>query len=162
MPQHICTLSSSALKYEWKFGCGTIIMMAEVTMEKGELTPATLLLTMEALIIVSEEEDCQDRVLAIVDAKVDECLDDPTRLIIIPSDGKKAVYDQEDITNERIVQFVMEARGSNFGDMTTEVGKNSEEENLVFLANPITKIAFLDAFQIAKAHLKRFGYPLLM
>ena len=162
LPQHICSLPSSSLKYEWKLACGSVVLMVEVT--TSSMVPATLILTMEAIIIISEEEDCQERVLAVVDTVVQGEDDDPTRLEIFPLEGQQATYDQEDITNERIVQFVRDVRESKLGtkDSSFPYVDKKEEEKLVFFATPITRLAFLDSFRIVKAHLKRFGYPLLL
>ena len=155
LPQPICGLSSSSLKYEWKLDCGMIIKMAEVTMEKEVLTPASLILTSEALIIVNEDEDSPDRVFAILDAKLKKSWSDPTRLELIQI-NTSSKPEQEDIINERIVQFVLGTSAPN------KLDEEGNEEKLVFFANHVTVVAFYDAFQVAKAHLKRHGFPILM
>ena len=52
LPQHICTLGSSSLKYEWKLSSSQVLMMTEVTMDNKCLSPSSLILTTEAVILV--------------------------------------------------------------------------------------------------------------
>lgn len=161
MPEPICALTSSALKYEWKLECGPIVIMAEVTMEKDGMIATSLILTSEAIILVGDEEDAQDRIFAIVDVEIRRCDEDPTRFELIPLMEKKSSNEQEDITNERIVQFVLESGGGGTLNNTNNQDEK-EDEKLVFYADSTTTVAFYDAFQVAKAHLRRFGFPILM
>ena len=106
---------------------------------------------------VSEEEDAQEHVHAILDVKLRESSLDPTRLEIIPVETKRSTSDQEDITNERIVQFVLESRAGTEHTGTSTRDYDEEEtaslDKLIFYANPVRKIAFLNAFHVALSNL---------
>ena len=82
---------------------------------------------------------------------------DPTRLEIIPVETKRSTSDQEDITNERIVQFVLESRAGTEHTGTSTRDYDEEEtvnlDKLIFYANPVRKIAFLNAFHVALSNL---------
>lgn len=80
IPEHICSASSSSLKFAWKMLASsgnrssiTLLDMAEVTKESndGQWSASTLLLTSEAVFIVSAEEDAQ--VGGIEFRKVTQC-----------------------------------------------------------------------------------------
>ena len=53
LPQHICSLGSSPLKYEWKLSSSQVLMVIEVTMDNKCLSPSSLILTTEAIVVVS-------------------------------------------------------------------------------------------------------------
>ena len=106
---------------------------------------------------VSEEEDAQEHVYAILDVKLRESSLDPTRLELIPIESKRATNDQEDITNERIVQFVLESGGT-VSNVAPNRPYDDEEpicpDRLIFYANPVRKVAFLNAFRVALSNLQ--------
>lgn len=84
---HVCTFISGSLKYSWKIIAGsnlhdtTVLSMLDVTTSSS--APATLVLTSEALFVVSGEEDAQEAVHAISDVDCVECQDDPTKINIV-------------------------------------------------------------------------------
>ena len=60
LPQHICSVNSSKLKFEWTMdSIQGILTMIEVTQQNNGMVPATLVLTSDAIFLMSEEEDCQ-------------------------------------------------------------------------------------------------------
>lgn len=70
IPEPICTGSSSGLKYSWKMlsaTSGTFFEMIEASKESSDSQwlASTILLTSEALFIVSAEEDSQEAVFAL-------------------------------------------------------------------------------------------------
>ena len=81
---------------------------------------------------------------------------DPTRLELIPIEAKRAFNDQDEITNERIVQFVLESRGNVNVPDDDEDGTTETicPDKLIFYVNPVRKIAFLNAFHVALSNLQ--------
>jgi len=63
-----------------------------------------------------------------------------------------------DITNERIVQFVLESGGTVNNSISNrplyDDAEASSTEKLVFYANPVRKVAFLNAFHVALSNLQ--------
>ena len=60
LPQHICSVNSSKLKFEWTMdSIHGILTMIEVTQKNNGMVPATLVLTSDAIFLMSEEEDSQ-------------------------------------------------------------------------------------------------------
>jgi vacuolar protein sorting-associated protein 13B len=185
LPQHVCSVGSSALKFEWKLvGNCIVIMMAEVTqaLDDGSMVAATLILTPDAIFVIAAEEDCIETVLSISEVKVTACKDDPTRLEICshPKESHGSRFEQEFVANERVVQFVMEsglhATISDMDEFTDDAedesnrkkkdkGKNAADEKattyLVFYANPSLRTAFLDAFIVADCQSRGVGFTLV-
>lgn len=174
LPQHVCSTNSSSLKFQWKFDCGQIIMMAEVVQQlESSMVPTTLIMTQDAVFIVSEEEDCQDSAFALTDLELVTCKDDPTRIELVQLKGKKLKSEQEYATNERIVQFVMETGfhvtvsdledEANIDESIKEKEDSTKQAlSFVFYANSNVKQAFIDTFEVALAHLRGSGFPILM
>ena len=72
---------------------------------------------------------------------------------------KRSTSDQDDITNERIVQFVLESRAGTENNTASTRDLDEEEvatclDKLIFYANPVRKIAFLNAFHVALSNLQ--------
>ena len=169
-------------------------MMIEVTQKNYTgLLPATLVLTSDAIFVMSEEEDCQICAFSLNNIVMTDSKEDPTLLQLSPSgsgaDGKNIKDDHEVVTNERIVQFVMEsgfhvtvsdieqtddddvaldhARLKNSSGGGSIIGLNKEETNnsnnntsLTFYVNPSERQAFVDAFEVALDQLRGYGFVL--
>ena len=173
LPQHICSSSSSGLKFAWKLNCGQILVVAEAT-EETSLSPVTLVLTTEAVLIIAEDEDTAETVLALSDIYCQSSAEDPTRLELVPykksssqlSKTASVAGEQDlDIANERIVQFVRESGGhwSSSSSITPSLmaeHNQDDQRKLAFLANPIVKQAFEDYFQIAQGAIRQLGFPI--
>ena len=176
LPQHICSSSSSGLKFAWKLNLtGPILCVAEAT-EESSLSPVTLVLTSEAVLIIGEDEDTAETVLPLSDIVCQSSTEDPTRLELVKPLKKSSVHFSSkttsdhpdlDITNERIVQFVRET-GGHFSSRTSTPSpadaeaaekSNDDQRKLAFLANPIVKQAFEDHFQIAQGAIRQLGFP---
>ena len=189
LPQHICSVSSSKLKYEWTMNCHGILMMIEVTQKNPTgLLPATLVLTSDALFVMSEEEDCQIGVFSLNNIVMTDSKEDPTLLQLSTCGGKNVKDEHEVVTNERIVQFVMESgfhvtvsdieqtddevdvldhghRSKSNSGSATAVKKESGETgssstSLTFYVNPSERQAFVDAFEVALDQLRGYGFVL--
>ena len=169
-------------------------MMIEVTQKNSTgLLPATLVLTSDAIFVMSEEEDCQICAFSLNNIVMTDSKEDPTLLQLCPSgsgaDGKNIKDEHEVVTNERIVQFVMESgfhvtvsdieqtddevdvldhghrSKSNSGSATAAVKKESGETgssstSLTFYVNPSERQAFVDAFEVALDQLRGYGFVL--
>ncbi len=162
LPLPICSLPSSAVKYEWKMNCGQIICMTEVTMEKNDgLAAASLVLTPEALTVVDEDEDAQFRSFPILEANLRPSKVDPTRLEVLPLRPKRPGHEDEELTNERIVQFVLDSRIVKSVDDAND-NEDENENAVVFYMSATRRQALIDAFEVAKSHLRRAGFPILL
>ena len=172
LPQHVCSVASSGMKFGWKLNCGQIVMIAEAT-KAEDLSPVTLVLTTEAILIIAEDEDCAETVLSLSEMTFVETFDeDPTRMELVwlteSSNHFASRSEQDDITNERIVQFVMESghglslsdRPDRLATVDTSATVKSRQRRLAFLANPVVKQAFVDYFQIASSNIRQFGFPI--
>ena len=152
-------------------------MVAEAAEEEG-LSPVTLVLTTEAILVIAEDEDCAETVFSLSEVAVETCDEDPTRMELVLKESSKkftsagAAGEQDDITNERIVQFVMESGRSQI--CSSSLGESPLEpladtnltksggggRRLAFIANPVVKQAFVDYFQIASNNIRQFGFPI--
>ena len=181
LPQHICSVSSSKLKYEWTMNCHGILMMIEVTQKNSTgLLPATLVLTSDAIFVMSEEEDCQIGAFSLDGIVMTDSKEDPTLLQLSTCGGKNVKDEHEVVTNERIVQFVME---SGFHVTVSDIEQTDDEDldhgrsksnscnaakkegetsstSLTFYVNPSERQAFVDAFEVALDQLRGYGFVL--
>ena len=160
-------------------------MMIEVTQKNSTgLLPATLVLTSDAIFVMSEEEDCQICAFSLNNIVMTDSKEDPTLLQLSPSgsgaDGKNIKDEHEVVTNERIVQFVME---SGFHVTVSDIEQTDDEDldhgrsksnscnaakkegetsstSLTFYVNPSERQAFVDAFEVALDQLRGYGFVL--
>ena len=113
IPDHSCTFYSGNLKFSWKLIAGsnlhdtTVLFMVDVMYGS---TQATLVLTPEALFIISAEEDAQEAVFHINELDCLESKDDPTKFTICIKSPGDPSGDGEAGTSvkDRITQFVLD------------------------------------------------------
>ena len=179
LPQHVCSSNSSKMKFELTMNCKGIIMMIDVTQKnQHSMIPTTLVLTSNALFVMSEDEDCQLAAYQLIDITLNDGKDDPT-LLQLTINGKPSKDEHEIVTKERIEQFVMESgfhvTVSDLDPTTDEedaadskhcqLRKNRENEevnsSLTFYASPVARQAFVDAFEFALDQLRGYGFPLI-
>ena len=127
MPDHACSFVSGPLKYSWKLLSGpnlqntAVLSVADVNTSSS--AAATLVLTREAIFVISGEEDVQESVLSVCDIECLECPDDPTKLSIVTTRprheldggvssvlgfGAAPSVGPESSAKDRVAQFVME------------------------------------------------------
>ena len=163
-PIPLCALNSSLLKYKWKLlKEDNILILVEAT-KKSNLSAVNLLLTKEALFIVSDDEDAQESVYSLNEIKVEEYNDDPTELKIkIGYSAPPTVCSSAD----RVAAFVEEATlhcvVSEESSECTEAKKKSENDvvELVFYASPLILSSFHRVFKIAQRQLSNRGFAFL-
>ena len=105
---------------------------------------------------------------------MNDCKDDPT-LLQITTNGRKSKDEHEVVTNERIVQFVMESgfhvtvsdldndqTDDEDRDFSSKTRRLEKEVNtvLTFFVNPNERQAFVDAFEVALDQLRGYGFAL--
>ncbi len=174
MPLHICDASSASLKFSWKLDYDPILAMVDVVQE-SHMSASTLILTPEAVFVVTAEEDSQEAAYALSDLDVEVCPEDPTRftLLVHPPRSQGSRENSEGVANERVVQFVMESglhvtvsdlEDSDYETKSTKLKKNNKKDTtkfVTFFAGPTVRTAFVEAFQVALAQFRGSGFAIL-
>ena len=129
MPEPIFASVSSSVKYSWKLHGNSnvqhlnVLDVLEVTKDDANLansTPASLLLTPEAIHVILVDEDVQESVYSLEEVTLTPSEADPTMVVVEitlpqekpvyrPSSGGPKVCDLPYDISDRVVQYVMEA-----------------------------------------------------
>ena len=131
VPDHACSFVSGPLKYSWKLLAGsnfqTTAVLSVADVNTSSSAAATLVLTQEAIFVISGEEDVQESVHSVCDIECLECPEDPTKLSIVTTRprheldggvssvlgcgggfGGAPSVGPESSAKDRVAQFVME------------------------------------------------------
>ena len=124
MPDHACSFVSAPLKFSWKLlRNAAVLAVADVNTPSS--AAATLVLTEEALFVISGEEDVQEFAHALSEVDCVECPEDPTKLSLVTTPPRHqldassvrggfegvagpASVGPEGSAKYRVAQFVME------------------------------------------------------
>ena len=148
MPDHACSFVSGPLKYSWKLLAGsnfqTTAVLSVADVNTSSSAAATLVLTQEAIFVISGEEDVQESVHSVRDIECLECPDDPTKLSIVTTRSRHELdggvstvlgfggapsVGPESSAKDRVAQFVMETgMHCTVSDLESETDNNSESK----------------------------------
>ena len=148
-------LVSSPVKLQWKLVWpGSVVTSADATLlqEDGQYLAVVLVLTKEAVCVVSEDEDAVMKVHGLAEIKWTGGKEDPT-LAVIEVEKMEAI----DVVQDRVTQFVLDS--INYaGDGGMVACQETCGEKFLFYMSPTTRSVFGAFFRQTQDRLRQQGF----
>lgn len=185
-------LTNSGLKYNWKnstvMSSNQFLFVADATSITNDykFDPVTLILTLEALIVISNEEDCPQRVITLSEVNINQGSDPalltfklsppPAKTKASETDG---VIEMDPVSRARVADYVKNTAGHlhlpatvpseahsglSISPLSTpDLDENATQEStvLTFFVNPQSRNYFLCLFALAKHQHQNYNFPVL-
>ncbi|GBL80678.1 Vacuolar protein sorting-associated protein 13B [Araneus ventricosus] len=166
-------LSSSIVKYVCKVALcqsfGDVLLSIEATYvnENGEYDKNILLLTSEALCILTEDEVSLERTFALTEIRCNKSDSDQSTLVIVPTSAfRKQLYSESGDVLDRVAEYVKKnreeissaAESSSAGLENISESCRSSPTSHVFFLYPKDRTLFLTLFNYAKSKALHKGF----
>jgi len=156
-PGLVMDLVSSSVKLQWKLVWpGSVVTSADATLlqDDGQYLAVVLVLTKEAVCVVSEDEDAVMKVHGLGEIKWTGGKEDPT-LAVIEVEKVVAI----DVVQDRVTQFVLDSinYAGDGGNGMVECQETSGEKFLFYMS-PTTRSVFGAFFRQTQDRLRQQGF----
>ena len=164
VPSLVFDMSSSQLKYQWKVLFGEAACVVDASLfEENQYIAVSVVLSKNAVHIISEDEDETKNVYNIDEVNLVEASTDPTLLVLELK--RSDIHEKYQHVNDRVARFVLESisfaeqgldpqlQPPSFSDSTTS--------KVLLYMSPHTRKEFCTIFYQLKAENQKIGFPVL-